>query len=1512
MKTQNSFDNLPASILAKWQEITDLIADILSIPAALIMKAKTDYLEVLVSSKTEKNPYHKGDKLEGSYCEKGIEAQEELVISSSLTYKPNNQSAESQYGMISYLGFAIRFPDGKPFGTLCVFDNKENSFDQKYRRLVLQFKETIEQDLVLFQMNQHKGDEITKFINEQEHKVLQKEEELERAQKKAEESNANIQAIIENTTNDIWSIDSQYCITYINQAFRNNFHKSFGAWLNVGDSVIDCLPLPLQSRWRERYERVFNNEHFSIEEAIQVAPHNFIYIHVSFNPIVSNGKIIGASFIGSDITERKEQEHELILAKEKAEASEKYLQNLNEKLELLFDILPVGISILNVDGEITKMNKQLFRILDITEDKLFAGAYRNRKYYKSDGSILKINEFPSTRVFNGEEEVLNFEIGIKKEDNSLVWTSVSAVASLIDDWRVIIVTTDITENKKINNELLAAKLKAEENQVNLLQKTDEYEAINEELLQTNEELIKAKEAAEESEKRFKSLIENAPDGVVIIDAQGRFTYGSPSAARHFGYTESDFIGHSGDEFTYPEDLPIVLETLESIMRNPALKPKLKYRFRHKNGQLRWIETTFTNLLADKSINGIVLNFSDITERKEIELEIAESEERFKALHNASFGGIAIHDKGKILECNQGLVEMMGYSYAELMEMDGLMLVAPNSRDLVLGNILSGYEKPYEAVGQRKNGELFPIRLEARNIPYKGRNVRTVEFRDITESKRIDAMFQDIIDKNPISIQIVDKDGFTIKTNTAHTLLFGIEPPSDFSIFDELQRIGFADLIERAKNGEIVYFPDTYINVHNIYSHFPDKPVWVKSLLFPLKDITSNPVRFVIMHEDITERKEAEAELQKAKEKAEESERFANLITEQSPDIIYVYDILNNKNIFINKNIRNLLNYEIGTVPEDSFDLISLLMHPEDIKQFYEYSDLIKNWDTEYIHQFEYRLKDASGQWRWFLGKEKEFLRKNEKIISLIGVVSDITEQKKAEQQLIAAKEKAEESEERLFAYINSIPDIICYKDGSGKWLLANNADLELFCLQGVDYFNKTDLDLSAYTAEIYKESFANCMVSDEIAWQQKTISNGIEVIPTIKGERRVYDVFKVPLFQTNGERKGLAVIGRDISKLYETQQNLIAAKEKAEESDRLKTAFLQNMSHEIRTPMNAICGFSGLLNDQDLSNEKRNSFISIIQSSSNQLLSIVTDILTISSLETKQEKLSISKVCVNTIIVELLSIYKQQSINQNISLYVKKELTDIDSEILTDKTKITQVLTNLLTNALKFTHEGFIEFGYNLKNEYLEFYVKDTGIGINTELHQKIFERFRQADKSIQIKYGGTGLGLSISKGFIELLGGEIWVQSEPTKGATFYFTIPYKLANQTDNSIAPIKQNSKLATILVAEDEEYNLLLLEEFLNGMDIKIIRAKDGQEAIDICQTNANIDLVLMDIKMPVISGDIAAKLINQFRPDLPIIAQSGYALEHERAKYEGIFDDYLTKPISEKDLKQIVLKYIDKS
>jgi len=246
------------------------------------------------------------------------------------------------------------------------------------------------------------------------------------------------------------------------------------------------------------------------------------------------------------------------------------------------------------------------------------------------------------------------------------------------------------------------------------------------------------------------------------------------------------------------------------------------------------------------------------------------------------------------------------------------------------------------------------------------------------------------------------------------------------------------------------------------------------------------------------------------------------------------------------------------------------------------------------------------------------------------------------------------------------------------------------------------------------------------------------------------------------------------NELKRNNKKLKQAKAKAEESDRLKTAFLNNISHEIRTPMNGIIGFASLLNIYDLSSEKRKSYTDTIIESSNQLMTIVSDILAISKIHSGQVKIAKNNLEVNSLISDVINDFKSKAEAKNISINKKQNLDDTSLKVYTDGVKLQQILIKLIDNAIKYTQKGRIECGYSIKKENIEFYIKDTGIGISTEMHNKIFEQFRQVAQKLTSNLGGTGLGLTIAKAYINLLGGKIWLKSELNKGSVFYFTTPY------------------------------------------------------------------------------------------------------------------------------------------
>lgn len=374
-------------------------------------------------------------------------------------------------------------------------------------------------------------------------------------------------------------------------------------------------------------------------------------------------------------------------------------------------------------------------------------------------------------------------------------------------------------------------------------------------------------------------------------------------------------------------------------------------------------------------------------------------------------------------------------------------------------------------------------------------------------------------------------------------------------------------------------------------------------------------------------------------------------------------------------------------------------------------------------------------------------------------------------------------------------------------------------------------------------------------------------------------------------------------------RELQAAKERAEESDHMKSAFIQNMSHEIRTPLNAVMGFANMLGEDNLSKEKQQQFTGIIQNSSSQLLAIVNDILTISALESKKEKLNNEKVQLNQLLNELHSIFNNKINKNKLSLSISNGLDDASSEIYTDKTKLTQILTNLLSNAIKFTEEGFVNLGYVYKNQCIEFFVKDSGIGIEKHLQEEVFGRFKQGDSSTSKKYGGTGLGLAISKALTELLGGKIWLDSFPGKGTTFYFTIPYKPVDQHITNKAHEPNLNAPITLLVAEDDPHNFMLIQELLKKTQVRIIHAKNGIEAVEACKNSKDISVVLMDINMPEMNGIAALSIIKEIKADLPVIAYTAYANPREKSRIlKHGFDDYLEKPFKKEKLLQLLMQH----
>ncbi|WP_346861528.1 ATP-binding protein [uncultured Draconibacterium sp.] len=379
------------------------------------------------------------------------------------------------------------------------------------------------------------------------------------------------------------------------------------------------------------------------------------------------------------------------------------------------------------------------------------------------------------------------------------------------------------------------------------------------------------------------------------------------------------------------------------------------------------------------------------------------------------------------------------------------------------------------------------------------------------------------------------------------------------------------------------------------------------------------------------------------------------------------------------------------------------------------------------------------------------------------------------------------------------------------------------------------------------------------------------------------------------------------------------AKQKAEESDRLKMAFLANMSHEIRTPMNGILGFADILKNNILSGEQQKEYIEIIEKSGNRLLDIINDIVDISRIEANIISPNITRVNINEQLDHLYLFFKQEAEEKQLSFLLNKGLAEEFASTYTDSGKLYAILTNLVKNAIKYTKAGIIEFGYTLTNGFgspeLKFYVSDTGIGIPSQEVNSVFDRFTRSKEVEKNALEGTGLGLAISKAYVELLHGKIWVESTKGSGSVFYFTLPYLNAEQVASSatVRPktdeVKEKVDTFKVMVVEDDPTSEQLLKLLLQKLTTNLIFARNGKEAIELFKNNPDTSLILMDISLPVMTGDKAIKEIRKINTEVPIIAQTAFGLEGDRQKFIDVgATDYLKKPIIKDELTKMVKKY----
>ncbi|WP_297089565.1 PAS domain S-box protein [uncultured Draconibacterium sp.] len=857
-----------------------------------------------------------------------------------------------------------------------------------------------------------------------------------------------------------------------------------------------------------------------------------------------------------------------------------------------------------------------------------------------------------------------------------------------------------------------------------------------------------------SEIRYRNLINSLNDALFILQ-DGEIKFVNQSLCILSGYSKEELLGQDFTKFVAPEERAKVKEIHAKRLHGDEKQLNYESVALTKPGHLVPVDVTVVSTSFDDS-PALQVMLHDNSELKKTLEKLKEREAHFRFLSEASFEGIIIHDNGKILEINETLLRITGYSREELIGKNLLSdFILEKDWPKALESLQKDIPKPFVVSARKKDRTIGYAEIEARSIPFKGKNVRIAAVRDISERY----FLQEAVKESREQLN---------------------------RLLDNLPGVAY-----NCKNDESWSMNFMSEGCFSLFGYHP-------------KELTNGTVR---------------------------------------------YD-----------------------------DLI----HPDDKK--YVWNTIQDSIAEKKSYELEYRIKTKNDTEKWVWERGKAIY--NDKEILLEGFISDITRRKTLER-----------ANEMLSKAIESSPASIVITDADGN----------------IEYVNPFFEEKSGYhKAEVLGQNprILKSGEQDKAFYKEmwQTIKAGNiwfgEFLNKKKNGERYWEQANIsPIFDQQKRITQFIAVKEDITEKKQTLKELREAKEKAEQSDKLKSSFLANMSHEIRTPMNGILGFTELLKEPDLTTEQQHEFINVIQTSGDRMLSTINDIIDISKIESGMVNLNMQDINLSALINELYVFFQPSMHKKGIDFKVNENNGVPVSLLHTDPDKLNSILTNLIKNAYKFTASGTIEFGYTLSNKSIHFYVHDTGVGIPQNRQQAIFDRFVQADVADSRVFEGSGLGLSITKSYTEMLNGSINLKSNVGEGTTFNVSLPIVLTtNETKISENDFRQNfstliNKKLKILIAEDDPISIELLKLLVNEIASEIIIANNGQEAVQLVQENADIDLLLMDIKMPILDGFNATEKIRAFNNNVKIIAQSAFAQPEDirKAQKSGC-NDFVSKPI----------------
>ena len=1247
---------------------------------------------------------------------------------------------------------------------------------------------------------------------------------------------------------------------------KNNLAEVYQAYRNDTDHPYPVEEMPVV--------KGLNGEFSHVEDMLILKPDGSkTYLEIYGSPVKDDKGAIWASLVSfSDISERKQ--------------SESIFKDIIEKN-------PMSIQILDMEGYVIQTNPALTKLFGVSPPFGYS-VFKDEQLLKQGFGDF-FNRIKKGEVVYFPDSYFNVHDIDPSYPDSPIW--VKAMGFALNDnngnpERVVLMHENITERKH-------------------------------------------------AEALLNDIIDKNPMSIQIVDKEGYTLHGNPAYLRLFGSLPPSYFSIFDDLKNKSQ----YLEKLISLAKNGEVVylPDIYFNAHDEVSEAPdiplWIKALIFPLKDSKGKpERFVFMHENITERKIAENKLKESELKYRSLIESSSDAIfCVDENGEYMFTNQLFAStfgktpeyFIGKTFWDIYDKEHADFRFNASKRL----FTTGESESIEVEVPLKDKILYFLATTNPIKDEKGKVILNLTHAtDITKLKMVEKELQNakekaeeseskyfnlyslmrlMSDTMPDMLWAKDLNNRFIFTNKAvcEKLLIAKDTSEpigkDDLFFAHRQRNLHPENPEWFTFGELCIDSDTITKKEMKQMQFDEfgnvngKFLYLDVHKAPLYNDKNEYIGLVGSARDITERKQAETILAESEQLLRESQMVAHLGS-------FTWDL--STGLWKSSAILDEI-FGIDTDFNRTLEGWASIVHPDwqEIMNDYVTTEVLgklKDFDKEYKI---IRIND--GKECWLHGKAKLIFDSSNQPIKLIGTIIDISERKQSEKQLNLLKRALDQS---------PVTVVITNKEGNVEYANPRFIETTGYSISEIMGRNPNVLKSGEQSEEFYENlwntilsgsnwygEFHNRKKNGELYWESAVIS---------------------PIANSNGKIAYFIAIKEDITEKKKMLEDLINAKDRAEESDRLKSAFLANMSHEIRTPMNGILGFAELLKEPELTGEQQQNYIGIIEKSGARMLNIINDIIDISKIEAGLMKVEMQESNVIEQIEYIYTFFKPEVENKGMQLIINNKLSAKEAIVYTDREKLYAILTNLVKNAIKYSNTGYIEIGcekiktsQNQENEQehtlLRFFVKDTGIGIPTDRQQAIFERFIQADIEDEMARQGAGLGLAITKSYLAMMGGEIWVESEVGIGSCFYFTLPCiaKMEEKIHNINArtDIQNYAYNLKILIAEDDETSEMLLSIIAGSYSREIIKVKNGNEAIEACHSNPDIDLILMDIQMPKMGGYEAARQIRKFNKQVVIIAQTAFGLfgDKEKAIQAGC-NDYLAKPINKAEFIKLIYKYFD--